>query len=469
MRIYNTYSKKKENFIPIETNKVKMYVCGPTVYNYFHLGNARPFLFFDVVRNYFKFLGYETSYVQNITDIDDKIIQKAKEEEKDYSEITNRYINAFYDDLQALNIEFADKNPRATEFISEMIDLIILLLEKDAAYVSNGDVYFSVNKCESYGKLSGKNLDDLQAGIRVEANEQKKNPFDFTLWKKAKENEPAWDSPWGRGRPGWHTECVVMSKHYFGDKFDIHGGGVDLIFPHHENEIAQVVAIDTHPHANFWMHNGFLNIDGNKMSKSLDNFFTTRDILKVYEADVIRFFFLSKHYRSSIDYNKEILDESKSAINRFYEVFKKYPVYENPLLSEISDSDSHGIEEIHNFKKQFISAMDDDFNTAKAIASLFEMSNIVFNQSLDENTQKLAASVIYQLGTVLGFFKNISKNLANKIDDKTEKLIGLLISIRTQAKKDKNFGLADKIREELKSLGFDLRDTSNGTEWTLVK
>ena len=497
MYIYNTMTRKKELFTPIEENKVSMYVCGPTVYDYFHIGNARPFLFFDVVRNYFKYLGYEITYIQNITDIDDKIIARANEEKVDYKEITKKYIGAYLNDLKALGIEAADVNPLATAFLDKMIDLIESLIKKGFAYHVNGDVYFSVSKYKEYGKLSGKNLDDLQAGARIEANQQKLNPFDFTLWKKAKEGEPAWDSPWGQGRPGWHTECVAMSKCYLGETFDIHGGGVDLVFPHHENEIAQAEAIAGKPLANYWMHNGFLNIEGNKMSKSLDNFFTAREVLKVYDADVIRFFFLSKHYRSPIDYNKEILEEAKTAFSRFYEVFRKYPVkMENVNNAEIrmqnaemsrkqkmengeSIMDNNPLSIIHyplsidkgghneSLKQDFLDAMNDDFNTAKAIACLFDIAKVVFNQDIDENTQKEAAMLLYELGSVLGFFKDISEKMSKNIDDKAERLVLFLIEIRNQAKIDKNYALADKIRNELKSMGIELRDTANGTEWTI--
>lgn len=461
MIIYNTLSKKKEVFNTIDKNKVKMYVCGPTVYNYFHIGNARPFLFFDMVRNYFKFKGFQVTYIQNITDIDDKIIAKANEENTSFEELTDRYTKAFFEDLDSLNIGKADLNPKATEYINEMIGLLSDLIDKGFAYENNGDVYFSVDKKSDYGKLSGKNLDDLQAGARIEANNQKKNPFDFTLWKKAKDNEPAWDSPWGKGRPGWHTECVVMSKKHLGQSFDIHGGGIDLIFPHHENEIAQAEAIDNKPLANYWMHNGFLNIEGDKMSKSLNNFFTARDILKVYSADTIRFFFLSKHYRSPIDYNKEILEESKVAVNRFYEVFKRNPVFTKPVFEYSND--------INNIKEKFIEAMDDDFNTAKAISYLFDITKLVFAKDSDEKTQSQAANLLYELGMVLGFFKNIEEQLSNKIDDKAEKLISLLIDIRANAKKQKNFDLADQVRNELLKLDIELRDSPQGTEWSIKK
>jgi len=477
MLIYNTLTNKKEEFIPIEKNKVKMYVCGPTVYNYFHIGNARPFLFFDVVRSYFKFIGYEVIYVQNLTDIDDKIIQKANEDKVEYFDITKKYIDAFFEDCKALGIAPADVNPKATEFINEMVDLIHDLIKKEYAYESNGDVYFSVSKIKHYGRLSGKNLSELQVGARIEANEQKRNPFDFTLWKKAKENEPSWDSPWGKGRPGWHTECIVMSNKYLGETFDIHGGGIDLIFPHHENEIAHSEALCGKPHANYWMHNGFVNIDGDKMSKSLNNFFTTRDVLKLYDADTIRFFFLSKHYRSPIDYNKEILEESKTAMNRFYEVFKKFPVHEltrPDIVAAISNhhfrrgAACHTQMEIDIFipiKEQFDHAMNDDFNTAKAIACLFDLAKIAFSQNHDNHINQVAAFLLYDLGLVLGFFKDLESKLSNKLGDKAEKLINLLIDLRNQAKKDKNFALADKIRDSLKDIGIELRDTPDGTTY----
>jgi len=458
MLIYNTLTRKKQDFVPITPNKVKMYVCGPTVYNYFHIGNARPFLFFDVVRNYFDYLGYEVEYVQNITDIDDKIINRANEEGIEYKEFTKKYIDAFYEDLKALHISKADKNPKATDYIAEMIGLISDLIDKDFAYESGGDVYFAVDKVKQFGKLSGKNLDELHAGKRIEINTQKRNPFDFTLWKKAKEGEPAWDSKWGRGRPGWHTECVVMSRLLLGESFDIHGGGIDLIFPHHENELMQAEAVTSKPLANIWMHNGFLNIEGEKMSKSLDNFFTARDVLKAYDADTIRFFFLSKHYRSPIDFARNILTECQVAVSRFYEVFRKFPVYESPCFEYTSP-------EVLNIKQQFLDAMNDDFNTAKAVACLFDLSKLAFAQNVSTDINTEAANLLYGLGCVLGFFRDITQRMSGSTDGKSEQLIKLLIDIRNQAKKSKYFDIADSIREQLKQIGIELRDTPNGTEW----
>ena len=485
MYIYNSFTRKKEKFIPKEEKKVRMYVCGPTVYNYFHIGNARPFLFFDVVRRYFQYIGYETTYIQNITDIEDKIIAKAIEENVDYKDITRKYIDAFYEDLEALNINKADINPRATDFVKEMIDLIEILVKKDFAYEVQGDVYFSVNKYKDYGKLSGKNLDELKAGARIEANKQKINLFDFTLWKKAKANEPFWHSPWGNGRPGWHTECVVMSRTYLGETFDIHGGGVDLIFPHHENEKALAESVNEFPLVNYWMHNGFINIDGDKMSKSKDNFFTSRDVIKQYNADVIRHFFLSKHYRSPIDFSKEILEDSKNAMARFNEVFRKFPAYlkSTPLDAQTStfqNSNNSNVtqsiplpmndspvrnSQLFDIKEQFVEAMNDDFNTAIAIVCLYELTNIVFSPQSGEIIKNEAANLLYELGSVLGFFRNIEELLTKNFDGKTENLIKILIKIREEAKEAKNYALADSIRNELKAINIELRDTPNGTEW----
>ena len=460
MRVYNTMTRKKDEFVPVNAGKINMYACGPTVYNYFHIGNARPFLFFDVVRRYFTYLGYDVTYVQNITDIDDKIIEQANQEGSSFGDIAKRYTQAFFDDLKLLNINPADYNPKATEYIQQMIELIDILVKKGNAYEANGDVYFAVESIPTYGKLSGKNLEDLQAGARVEANTQKKNPADFTLWKKAKEGEPKWDSPWGEGRPGWHTECVVMSRKMLGQTFDIHGGGVDLVFPHHENELAQAYALDGRPLANYWMHNGFLNIDGNKMSKSLNNFFTTRDIMKKYDPEVIRFFFLSKHYRSPIDFNEDIIIESKKALANFYSVFKEVDI----LNLELDSIDKSAfISTVEAFKE----AMDDDFNTAKALASLFDLAKEAKAKKNSIEVRQAAAVTLLELGKVLGFFSNLEKTLETSVDQHAEKLIELLISYRLDAKKEKNYALSDKIRKDLLELGIELQDTPQGTIWKI--
>ncbi len=458
MKIYNTMSRKKEKFVPIEPGKIKMYVCGPTVYNYFHIGNARTFMFFDVVRRYFEYRNFEVIFVKNITDIDDKLIEQSITEKIPVSEIAKKYIDAYYEDIRALEIEKPTYQSKATEYLDEMIALIKELEEKGFAYEKNGDVYFSVEKNKNYGKLSGRKLEDLKAGARVEENPNKKNPADFTLWKKAKPGEPKWKSPWGDGRPGWHTECVVMSRKFLGETFDIHGGAIDLIFPHHENEIAQAEAASNKPLANYWMHGGFLNISGEKMSKSLDNFFLTRDVLKKYNAEAIRFFFLSKHYRSPIDFNEDILKESNQAVKNLYSALK-----ENDYLSFIDEKPDYS-ENQNELKDQFITAMDDDFNTAKAIAVLFEIAKSA-RSSKDINS----AHLLVELGRVLGFFSNLEEKLKTNLDDISEELILLLIRYRSQFKKDKNWEMADKIRDDLKKMGIELKDTPDGTKWKFDK
>ena len=461
MKIFNTLNNKKEEFIPVEKKHVKMYVCGPTVYNYFHIGNARPLIFFDVVRNYLQYLGYKVTFVRNITDIDDKLIDQSIRENIPVKKIAEKYIKAFYEDCDALEIKPADHHPHATEFIGEMITLIRKLEKIDMAYEVNGDVYFDVSKAEGYGKLSGKKLEDLQAGARVQANTQKRNPADFTLWKTAKPGEPFWKSPWGEGRPGWHTECVVMSNKYLGETFDIHGGGIDLVFPHHENEIAQAEAVNNKPLANYWMHNGYLNIDGKKMSKSSNNFFTARDILKKYSAEAVRFFFLSKHYRSPIDFNEDIINESSQAVKTLYSALENVdylsfkdekPNYSKNQLSIIND---------------FKAAMDDDFNTAKAISIFYKLAkSIKKGSSLEE--QKNNAHLLVELGNILGFFQNLDQKLRKNLNGTSEELINLLIEYRSNAKKEKNWSFADKIRDDLKNLGIELKDTPKGTKWDII-
>jgi len=459
MKIYNSLSRKKEEFIPLEPGKIKMYVCGPTVYYYFHIGNARTFLFFDVVRRYFEFKGFEVIYVQNITDIDDKLINQSIKEKIPFSEIAEKYIKAFFDDIKALGLKEATFYPKATEYMNEMIDLIAKLEKKGFAYETNGDVYFSVNSFKDYGKLSGKKLDELKTGARVEENLQKRRPADFTLWKKAKPGEPSWQSPWGKGRPGWHTECVVISQKILGDSFDIHCGAVDLIFPHHENEIAQAEALSGKPFVNYWMHGGFLNISGEKMSKSLDNFFLTRDVLKKFDAEAIRFFFLSKNYRSSIDFSEDILQESAQAMKNLYSFLQQVD-----YLSFMNENSEYSENQIQ-LKNEFIYAMDDDFNTAKAIAVMFKIRNLLAHNK--ESELKQYAHLLVELGRVLGFFSNLEEILKQNLSDISEELIELLIKYRTIFKQEKNWNYADQIREELDKLGVKLKDTKTGTEWSL--
>ncbi|MFO7895701.1 MAG: cysteine--tRNA ligase [Candidatus Cloacimonadales bacterium] len=459
MKIYNTLNKRKEEFRPLQPGRVNMYVCGPTVYNYFHIGNARPLIFFDVVRNYLQYSGYNVTLVRNITDIDDKLIEQSIREDLPVKQIAAKYIAAFYEDCQALEIAPADHHPHATEYIGEMINLIKRLEEKEMAYAENGDVYFAVNRASGYGKLSGKKLEDLQAGARVEANQQKRHAADFTLWKKAKPGEPQWASPWGKGRPGWHTECVVMSEKYLGDTFDIHGGGIDLVFPHHENELAQAEALNHKPLANYWMHNGYLNIEGKKMSKSLNNFFTARDILQKYSPEAIRFFFLSKHYRSPIDFNEQIINESEQAVKTLYSALETAD-----YLAFRSEKPNYSAAQTL-LKKEFEAAMDDDFNTAKAISSLYKIAKKHLPNSADH---KNWAHLLIELGSVLGFFQNIEQKLQKNLNGTSEQLIELLLKYRRQAKQDKNWQLADAIRNDLKAIGIELKDSPSGTDWKIL-
>jgi len=396
--------------------------------------------------------------VRNITDIDDKLINRSIEEKIPVVKIAEKYTKAFFDDCNALEINPADYHPRATEYINDMINLIKELEEKKFAYEVNGDVYFSVSNSVGYGKLSGKKLEDLQVGARIEANKQKKHPADFTLWKKAKPGEPKWASPWGEGRPGWHTECVVMSRKLLGDTFDIHGGGIDLVFPHHENEIAQAEASNNQKLANYWMHNGYLNIEGEKMSKSLNNFFTTRDVLKKYDAEAIRFFFLSKHYRSPIDFNENIIIESSQAVKNFYNTIK------NADYLNIKDNGSEYTEVHLLHKNNFVTAMNDDFNTAKAISVLFDISK-AYNKTKD----KTFIHLLIELGNILGFFLELKDKLSNDLSDISGELIELLISYRNRFKKEKNWEMADTIRTDLKKMGITLKDTPERTDWNIEK
>lgn len=461
MKIYNTITKKKEEFIPNTPKQVKMYACGPTVYNYFHIGNARPFVFFDVVRRYFEYKGFAVTYVQNITDIDDKIINKAIEDNSSFQEIAKKYITAFKEDTEKLGIREPDFQPKASEVIGDIIKLIKQLESKGFAYEADGDVYFSVESFKNYGKLSGKNIDEQKAGARIEANVSKKHPGDFTLWKKAKPGEPVWGSPWGEGRPGWHSECVILSQKYLkATNFDIHGGGVDLVFPHHENENAQAEALSGKPLANYWMHNGFINIEGEKMSKSLNNFFTARDILKEYDSEAIRFFFLSKHYRSPIDFNREIIQESETAVKNFYTALKSVEFAEGEFSGTYSEI-------IKEKEQTFIEAMDDDFNTAKAISVLFDLAKTAKSTKEEMTLRQEAGDLLVKLGQVLGFFTDLSSKLSNDLGSLSEKLLQLLIDVRLEAKQNKNWKLSDLIRDGLQKEGIQLLDTKEGTKWEI--
>ena len=465
MKIYNSLTRKKEEFVPLEPGKVSMYVCGPTVYNYFHIGNGRTFIVFDTIRRYMEYRGYEVNFVQNFTDIDDKMINKANEENTTVKEIGDKYICEYYKDADGLNIKRATTNPRATEYISEIIDFVSGLIEKGYAYEVNGDVYFRTKKFEGYGQLIGQNLDDLQAGARINVDERKEDPMDFAIWKAQKPGEPAWECPWGLGRPGWHIECSCMAKNLLGDTIDIHAGGMDLAFPHHENEIAQSEALTGKKFANYWMHAAFLNVNNQKMSKSLNNFLTARDALKEYDADVIRFLMLSGHYRIQLNFSNELLESAKASIERLYNAIGNL---EN-LISEVknekmTEEEIKYLESLDTYRQRYIEKMDDDFNTADAISVLFDLirdtnSNIGINSS-KELCEK-ALELIRELGLPLGILQKTTKG-------DLEAEIEALIAERQQARKDRNFALADKIRDDLKAKGIELLDTPQGVRWKKI-
>ena len=465
MKIYNSLTRKKEEFVPLKPGKVSMYVCGPTVYNYFHIGNGRTFIVFDTIRRYMEYRGYEVNFVQNFTDIDDKMINKANEENTTVKEIGDKYICEYYKDADGLNIKRATTNPRATEYINEIIDFVSGLIEKGYAYEVNGDVYFRTKKFEGYGQLIGQNLDDLQAGARINVDERKEDPMDFAIWKAQKPGEPAWECPWGLGRPGWHIECSCMAKKLLGDTIDIHAGGMDLAFPHHENEIAQSEALTGKKFANYWMHAAFLIVNNQKMSKSLNNFLTARDALKEYDADVIRFLMLSGHYRIQLNFSNELLESAKASVERLYNAIGNL---EN-LISEVknekmTDEEIKYLESLDAYRQRYIEKMDDDFNTADAISVLFDLirdtnSNIGINSS-KELCEK-ALELIRELGLPLGILQKTTKG-------DLEAEVEALIAERQQARKDRNFALADKIRDELKARGIELLDTPQGVRWKKV-
>ncbi len=462
MRIYNTMTGTKEEFVPLKKNSVGMYVCGPTVYNYIHIGNARSFVVFDMVRRYFEYTGYFVKYVQNFTDVDDKIIKKANEEGRSVSKVSERFIGEYFKDTDALGIQRATIYPRATQVMDDIISFISVLVRKGYAYETQDGVYFSVEKFKDYGKLSKKNIDDLISGARVEVNDTKRNPLDFALWKLAKPGEPYWDSPWGKGRPGWHIECSVMSSKYLGDTFDIHCGGPDLVFPHHENEIAQSEAKSGVKFVNYWMHAGYLNINNQKMSKSLGNFFTVREILEKYDPMVVRFFMLSSHYRNPINFSFDLLDQAKVGFERIKNSVLKLGDLKGQ--AESSSGDNEIIQDITKEKQGFISAMDDDFNSAAAISHVFNIAGIAntrINVQSGRATINCAADTITELMDVLGISLNIKKEM---LDEEIEKQI----EERQQAREYKDYAAADKIREELKKQGIILEDTPQGVRWKRI-
>lgn len=465
MKIYNTMSKRKEEFVPLEEGKVKMYVCGPTVYNLIHIGNARPMIVFDTVRRYFEYKGYDVNFVSNFTDVDDKIIKKAIEEGVTADEISKRYIAECKKDMEAMNIMPATKNPLATEEICGMVDMIQTLIDKGYAYEKNGTVYYRTRKFKDYGKLSHKNLDDLQSGGRtllVTGEDEKEDPLDFVLWKPKKEGEPAWESPWSEGRPGWHIECSEMSKKYLGEQIDIHAGGEDLIFPHHENEIAQSEAANGKEFAKYWMHNGFLNIDNRKMSKSLGNFFTVREISERYDLQVLRFFMLSAHYRSPLNFSADLMEAAKNSLERILTAAENLRFLSgNAQSGALTEEEKELLEKSEDYVQGFERAMDDDFNTADAIASVFELVKFINTTADGSRTKEYLDSLyekLFRLTDVLGI-------IIEKKEDMLDEEIEELIAKRQAARKEKNFALADQIRDELLAKGIILEDTREGVKW----
>ena len=467
MKIYNTLSKKKEEFVPLEEGKVKMYVCGPTVYNLIHIGNARPMIVFDTVRRYMEYRGYEVNYVSNFTDVDDKIIKKAIEEGVEASVISERYIAECKKDMEAMNVRPATTHPLATQEICGMLDMIGTLIEKGYAYpAADGTVYFRTRKFKEYGKLSHKNLDDLQGGNRsllVSGEDQKEDALDFVLWKPKKDGEPYWESPWCNGRPGWHIECSVMSKKYLGDEIDIHAGGEDLVFPHHENEIAQSEAANGVPFAKYWMHNAFLNIDNKKMSKSAGNFFTVRDIAEKYDLQVLRFFMLSAHYRSPLNFSADLMEAAKNGLERIVtcaEKLNSHLTKENVAVG-VSDVEKQLLKDAEKYNSRYNEAMDDDFNTADAISVIFELVKFI-NTNTDENSSKeYVESLLKQLSTLADICGLILERKEEILDQEIEDMI----AARQAARKEKNFKLADEIRDTLLQKGIILEDTREGVKW----
>ncbi|MBR3331775.1 MAG: cysteine--tRNA ligase [Mogibacterium sp.] len=462
MQVYNTLTNRKEEFVPIEPGKVKMYVCGPTVYNFFHIGNARPFVVFDTLRRYFKFRGYEVKFVQNFTDVDDKIINRAKEEGITAPEVSEKYIKEYFNDAEALNVLKADVHPKVSEHIPEIIAFVQTLIDKGYAYEADGDVYYSTRKFADYGKLSGQNIDDLESGARIAIGEVKEDPLDFALWKARKEeSEIAWESPWGMGRPGWHIECSTMAKKHLGDTIDIHGGGQDLTFPHHENEIAQSEACNGVPFAHYWMHNGYINVDGKKMSKSLNNFFTVRDIRENYSGDVIRFFLLSGHYRSPINFSDTLMEQSKQGYERIATAIETLEFLKTNGSDEAMADEAAKIASLDKHREKFIEVMDDDLNTADGIAAIFELVseiNLDVKDGASKSFAEEALRRIRELTEVLGLFGGEGEEEGLGDD------IQALIDERQAARKEKNWARADEIRDQLAAMGITLKDTPQGVQ-----
>ena len=462
MKVYNTLTRKKEELVPITPGEIKIYACGPTVYNYIHIGNARPLCIFDILRRYLEYRGYNVKFVQNFTDIDDKIIRRANEEHADFSEISERYIKEFWTDADGLNVRHATINPKATENIDAIIQIISTLIEKGYAYEAQGDVYFSTEKFKDYGKLSHQPLEDLEAGARIMVGEVKREPMDFAVWKAAKPGEPAWDSPWGKGRPGWHIECSAMNWRYLGDTIDIHCGGQDLIFPHHENEIAQSECFTGNPFAHYWMHNGYINVDNVKMSKSLGNFFTVRDVAEKYGYEPIRYLLISAQYRSPINYSTDIIEQCIAALNRLYTCRDSLDFELKNAVDAEHDGDKAIIDGFNKYREQFIAAMDDDLNTADAIASIFELVRDINTNVVGKTPSKaLVEGAIAMFDELTGVLGLVYNRKTETLDSDVE----ALIEARTNARKEKNWAEADRIRDQLKEMGIVLEDTAQGVKW----
>ncbi|MBQ3427613.1 MAG: cysteine--tRNA ligase [Clostridia bacterium] len=463
MRIYNTLTRKKEEFVPIDKNNVRMYSCGPTVYDYFHIGNARPFIVFDTMRRYLEYIGYKVTFVQNFTDIDDKMIKRANAEGTTVKELGERFIEEYYKDAAAIGVHKATIHPKATENINAIIDTVKKLVDNGYAYNRDGNVYFATKKFKDYGKLSKQPLEELEVGARIDVTEDKDDPMDFALWKAKKPNEPFWASPWGEGRPGWHIECSAMANKYLGETIDIHSGGQDLIFPHHENEIAQSECANCKPFANYWMHNGYINIDGKKMSKSLGNFFTVRDILKEYDGEIIRFFMLSAHYRSPINFADTLMEQAKSAVERVYTCIENLEFLSENAAETGFDTELKA--KLDECRGKFKAAMDDDLNTADAIAAIFDIvyiANTEITSDSGKEATEYALSLIRELGEVLGLFV---KKQDNSIDAEVEELI----EKRQAARAAKDWATADAIRDKLKEMNIILKDTPDGVKWSVAK
>ncbi len=468
MRIFNTMTRKKEEFIPLDKNEVKMYSCGPTVYDYFHIGNARPFIIFDTMRRYLEYRGYKVKFVQNFTDIDDKMINRANKEGITVKELADRFIGEYFTDAKALGIKEATVHPKATENIDAIIDIIKKLEERGFAYNVDGNVYFRTKKFDEYGKLSKQPLEDLEAGARIDISEHKEDAMDFALWKAQKEGEPAWESPWGMGRPGWHIECSAMANKYLGETIDLHSGGQDLIFPHHENEIAQSECANCKPFARYWMHNGYININNQKMSKSLGNFFTVRDISKKYDHEIIRFFMLSAHYRNPVNFSDELMEQAKSAVERVYTCIENLEFLKKSATERaLTDAETEYIKALDEIRQKFIDAMDDDLNTADAQAAIFDIvyaANTKLSKDGDNALEVIVKTLdlIAELGGVLGLFnKKNEDNLSEEIEK--------LIEARQAARAAKNWAEADAIRDKLKEMNIELKDTPAGVKWSYIK